>query len=286
LSQQGPAPERRYPGTRLGVEEVIRQCFTEAKIYRAEWKSYNDKLARGEHPIPPRKDLRLEPLVEVLEGKRYVHAHCYRSDEILMLLRVADEMGFKIRTLQHVLEGYKVAKEIAAHGAGASTFSDWWSYKIEAYDASPYNAAIMARKGVVVSLNSDSDELQRHLNLEAAKTMRYGGLNEDEALAMVTINPAKQLGIDDKVGSIEVGKSADLVLFDKHPLSGFSKAQKVWIDGHEYFDREKDIETRPEFEKKKKALEDKEAAAAPPARHKNGAGAADAPPTPNSEESK
>ena len=266
---QGPAPDRRYPGTRLGVEEVIRQSFTEAKIYQAEWKAYNEKVARGEHPIPPRKNLRLEPLVEVLAGKRYVHAHCYRSDEILMLIRVADEMGFKIRTFQHVLEGYKVAKEIAAHGAGASTFSDWWSYKIEAYDASPYNAAIMTKKGVVVSLNSDSDELQRHLNLEAAKTMRYGGLSENEALAMVTINPAKQLGIDDKVGSIEVGKSADLVLFDRHPLSGFSKAQKVWIDGHEYFDREKDIETRQEFERKKKVLQDKEAAAAPQGRHKD-----------------
>ena len=167
-------------------------------------------MAKGEHPIPPRKDLRLEPLVEVLEGKRYVHAHCYRADEILMLIRVADEMGFKIRTFQHVLEGYKVAKEIADHGAGASTFSDWWSYKIEAFDATPYNAAMMQKKGVVVSLNSDSDELQRHLNLEAAKTMRYGGLSENEALAMVTINPAKQLGIDDKVGSIEVGKSGGL----------------------------------------------------------------------------
>ena len=258
LFNQGPAVERRYPGTRLGVEEVIRESFTEAKNYQAEWKEYNEQVARGEHPIPPRKDLRLEPLVEVLEGKRYVHAHCYRSDEILMLLRVADEMGFKIRTLQHVLEGYKVADEIAAHGAGASTFSDWWSYKAEAYDATPYNAAIMTRKGVVVSLNSDSDELQRHLNLEAAKTMRYGGLSETEALAMVTINPAKQLGIDDQVGSIEVGKSADLVLFDKHPLSGYSKPLKVWIDGHEYFDRDKDLETRPEFEQKKKALEDKE----------------------------
>jgi imidazolonepropionase-like amidohydrolase len=279
---QGAAAERRYPGTRMGVEEVIRQSFTEAKIYQAEWKSFNEKVARGEHPIPPRKDLRLDPLVEVLEGKRYVHAHCYRSDEILMLIRVADEMGFKIRTFQHVLEGYKVAKEIAAHGAGASTFSDWWSYKIEAYDASPYNAAIMTKKGVVVSLNSDSDELQRHLNLEAAKTMRYGGLGENEALAMVTINPAKQLGIDDKVGSIEVGKSADLVLFDQHPLSGFSKPQKVWIDGHEYFDREKDMETRPEFEKKKKVLQDKEAAAAP--RRRNAAGTPDSNPTPNRQE--
>jgi imidazolonepropionase-like amidohydrolase len=281
---QGPAVERRYPGTRMGVEEVIRQSFTEAKIYQAQWKSYNEKVARGAHPIPPRKDLRLDPLVEVLEGKRYVHAHCYRSDEILMLIRVADEMGFKIRTFQHVLEGYKVAKEIAAHGAGASTFSDWWSYKIEAYDASPYNAAIMTKKGVVVSLNSDSDELQRHLNLEAAKTLRYGGLSENEALAMVTINPAKQLGIDDKVGSIEVGKSADLVLFDQHPLSGFSKPQKVWIDGHEYFDREKDIETRPEFEKRKKVLQDKEAVAVPQGRRRNAAGTPDSNPTPNRQE--
>jgi imidazolonepropionase-like amidohydrolase len=256
----GAADTRRYPGTRMGVEEVIRQSFNEAKIYQAEWKTFKDAVAKGEHPIPPRKDLRLDPLVEVLEGQRYVHAHSYRSDEILMLLRTADEMGFKIRTLQHVLEGYKVAKEIAAHGAGASTFSDWWSYKIEAYDATPYNAAIMARKGVVVSLNSDSDELQRHLNLEAAKTMRYGGLSETEALAMVTINPAKQLGIDDKVGSIEVGKSADLVLFDQHPLSGYSKPLKVWIDGHQYFDRDKDLEMRPGFEQQKKALEDKESA--------------------------
>jgi imidazolonepropionase-like amidohydrolase len=261
LFNQGAPTERRYPGTRMGVEEVIRQSFTEAKNYQANWKQYEARVARGEQPIPPRKDLRLEPLVEVLEGKRYVHAHCYRSDEILMLIRVADEMGFKIRTFQHVLEGYKVAKEIAAHGAGASTFSDWWSYKIEAFDASPYNAAIMTRKGVVVSLNSDSDELQRHLNLEAAKTMRYGGLSETEALALVTINPAKQLGIDDRVGSIELGKSADVVLFDKHPLSGYSKALKVWIDGHEYFDRDKDLETRPEFLRKKKVLEDKENAA-------------------------
>ncbi|HEY7209079.1 MAG TPA: amidohydrolase, partial [Bryobacteraceae bacterium] len=165
---QGPAVERRYPGTRMGVEQVIRDSFIEAKNYQADWNQYRARVAKGEHPIPPRRDLRLEPLLEVLEGKRYVHAHCYRSDEILMLLRVADEMGFKIRTLQHVLEGYKVADEIARHGTGASTFSDWWSYKIEAYDATPYNVAIMMHKGVLVSLNSDSDELQRHLNLEAA----------------------------------------------------------------------------------------------------------------------
>ncbi len=252
--------ERRYPGTRLGVEEVLRESFAEAKVYQADWKRYQDQVAHGDHPIPPRKDLRLEPLVEVLEGTRYVHAHCYRSDEILMLIRVADDVGFKIRTFQHVLEGYKVAKEIAAHGAGASTFSDWWAFKIEAFDATPYNAAIMTRKGVVVSLNSDSDELQRHLNLEAAKVIRYGGLSENEALAMVTINPAKQLGIDDKVGSIEVGKSADLVLFDGHPLSNYSKVLKVWIDGHQYFDRDQDIQARAAFEAKKKSLMEKEKA--------------------------
>ncbi|MBV9301825.1 MAG: amidohydrolase [Acidobacteriaceae bacterium] len=261
LFSAGPARERRYPGTRMGVEEVIRDSFTEAKNYQADWKEYNERVGRGEHPIPPEKDLRLEPLVEVLEGKRYVHAHCYRSDEILMLIRIADEMGFKIRTFQHVLEGYRVAKEIAEHGAGASTFSDWWAYKIEAYDATPYNAAMMARAGVVVSLNSDSDELQRHLNLECSKVMRYGGLNETEALSMVTINPAKQLGIDDKVGSIEVGKSGDLVLFDQHPLSNYSKVLKVWIDGQEYFDRDKDLANRKEFEQKKKTLMDKEKAA-------------------------
>ncbi len=277
---QSPAPERRFPGTRMGVEQVIRESFTEAKNYQAEWKQYNDAVSRGEHPILPRKDLRLEPLVEVLEGKRYVHAHCYRSDEILMLLRVADEMGFKIRTLQHVLEGYKVAREIAEHGAGASTFSDWWAYKIEAYDATPYNAAIMTRKGVIVSLNSDSDELQRHLNLEAAKVMRYGGLSETEALAMVTINPARQLGIDKQVGSIETGKSADMVLFDKHPLDYYSKVQKVWIDGHEYFDRDKDLETRPEFQRRKKALEEKLKATEDTGAHqdkRNGSSAASTP---------
>jgi imidazolonepropionase-like amidohydrolase len=253
-----PNTERRYPATRMGVEEVIRESFAEAKSYQAEWERYKAASRRGDQVMPPRKDLRLEPLVEVLNGQRYVHAHCYRSDEILMLIRVADEMGFKIRTFQHALEGYKVAKEIASHGAGASTFSDWWSYKVEAYDATPYNAAIMERKGVLVSLNSDSDELQRHLNLEAAKTIRYGGLSETEALAMVTINPAKQLGIDHEVGSIEVGKSADLVLFDGHPLSNFSKVLDVWIDGNKYFDRAQDLEGRAAFEAKKKALLEKE----------------------------
>src|SRR5262249_59405396 len=160
--------------------------------------------APGVKLVPPRRDLQLEPLVEILEGKRLVHAHSYRADEILMLLRVADEFGFKIQTLQHVLEGYKVAKEIAAHGAGASTFSDWWGFKIEAVDAIPYNAALMVKKGVLVSVNSDSAEHARRLNTEAAKSMRYGGLSEDEAIALGTINPANQLRLDHRGGSPEL----------------------------------------------------------------------------------
>jgi imidazolonepropionase-like amidohydrolase len=248
----------RYPATRMGVEDVIREAFNDAKEYQKAWGDYRAKVARGESAMEPHRDLKLDTLVEVLEGKRFVHVHCYRQDEILMMLRVADEMGFKVRTLQHVLEGYKVAKEIAAHGAGASTFSDWWSYKVEAYDAIPYNAAIMASRGVIVSLNSDSAELMRHLNDEAAKTMKYGGVSEDDALAMVTINPAKQLAIESRVGSIEVGKDADLALFDKHPLSNFAKVEKVFIDGNEYFDRERDIADRAKKDTDKKTLIDKE----------------------------
>jgi imidazolonepropionase-like amidohydrolase len=234
----------RYPATRMGVEDVIREAFAEAKAYRA-------RIAAGE---PVRRDLKLDPLVEVLEGKRLVHAHCYRADEILMLLRLADEIGFKIRTLQHVLEGYKVAKEIAAHGAGASTFSDWWAYKIEAWDAIPHNAAIMHKKGVLVSLNSDSAELMRHLNTEATKTIKYGGLSEDEALATITLNPARQLQIDNRVGSIEPGKDADLVMYDRHPLSNYAKVQKVFIDGDVYFDREQDMSGRNPRETRRKVL--------------------------------
>ncbi|MBK5292732.1 MAG: amidohydrolase [Acidobacteriia bacterium] len=253
-----PGAVLRYPATRMGVEDVIRQAFTDAKFYQAAWKDHAAKKARGEQVSPPRRDLKLEPLVEVLEGKRLVHAHCYRADEILMLLRVADDFGFKIRTLQHVLEGYKVAREIAAHGAGASTFSDWWAYKVEAYDAIPFNAAIMHKKGVLVSLNSDSAELMRHLNTEAAKTLKYGGLTEDEALAMITINPAKQLMVESRVGSIEAGKDADLVLYDKHPLSNYAKVQKVLIEGEVYFDRDKDVSGRAEIEARRKALNEKQ----------------------------
>ncbi len=257
--QPPPGFPRRYPNTRMGVMDVIRQAFSEAREYRKRWQDYNRRKTAGEkNLIPPARDLKLEPLVEILEGKRLVHAHCYRADEILQLIRLAEEFGFKVATFQHVLEGYKVAKEIAAHGAGASTFSDWWAYKVEAYDAIPYNAALMTQKGVVVSINSDSAEEARHLNQEAAKTMKFGGLSETEALKLVTLNPAKQLRIDNRVGSIEVGKDADLVIWDKHPLSVYAVAQKVLIDGQVYFDRQKDIAQRAAIEKEKKALLEKE----------------------------
>jgi imidazolonepropionase-like amidohydrolase len=234
---QQQQPPRRYPATRLGVEFVIRDAFTRAKAYQREWQDYNRRKAAGEDVLPPRRDLQLEPLVEILEGKRLVHAHCYRADEILMLIRLAEDFGFKIATFQHVLEGYKVADEIAAHGAGASTFADWWGYKVEAEDAIPYNAALMVRRGVLVSINSDSAEHARRLNTEAAKAMHWGGLTEDEALALVTINPAKQLRIDNRVGSIEVGKDADVVIWNRHPLSTYAIADRVYIDGTLYYDR-------------------------------------------------
>jgi imidazolonepropionase-like amidohydrolase len=254
-----PGVTRRYPNTRMGVEEVIRDAFTRARDYKKTWDEYHAATARGQkNLIPPRRDLQLEPLVEVLEGKRYVHSHCYRADEILMLIGIANEFGFKVKTFQHVLEGYKVAKEIAAHGAGGSTFADDWAYKIEAYDAIPYNTAIMTRAGVVSSVNSDSDERARRLNIEAAKAMRYGDLTEEQALKLVTINPAIQLGIQDRVGSIEVGKDADLVIWNGHPLSVYARVDTTFIDGDIFFDRQQDITNRAELAKERAALEQAE----------------------------
>ena len=247
----------RYPATRMGVQDVIRQAFIDAQEYRREWEEYELVRASG-NAIPPRRDLKHETLVEVLEGERLVHAHSYRADEILQLLRLAEEFGFRIGTFQHVLEGYKVAKEIAEHGAGASTFSDWWAYKVEAYDAIPYNAAIMTEKGVTVSINSDSGEEIRHLNQEAAKAMKWGGLSEDEALKLVTLNPAIQLRIDDRVGSIEVGKDADLAIFSAHPLSNYAVVEQTFIDGQLYFDRQHDLDLRDALRQEKEALLEKQ----------------------------
>ena len=231
----GMAP--RYPRSRMGVMDVIRDAFTQARDYQKAWADYKAGPKDGIKPELPRRDLTLEPLVEIMEGKRLVHSHCYRADEILQLLRTAEDFGFRIATLQHVLEGYKIADEIAKHGAGASTFSDWWGYKMEAYDAIPYNAALMTQRGVVVSINSDSGEEMRHLNQEAGKSVKAGGMDPISALKMVTLNPAKQLRIDKWVGTIEVGKDADLVLFDGDPLAIHSVVQKTIIDGDIYFDR-------------------------------------------------
>jgi imidazolonepropionase-like amidohydrolase len=237
MRQFGQTGPRRYPVTRAGVEFVIRDAFSRAKVYQKEWQDYERRKKAGEDVSMPRRDLQLEPLVEILEGKRLVHSHTYRADETLMLIRVAEEMGFKIATFQHVLEGYKVADEMARHGVGGSTFSDWWAYKIEAEDAIPHNAAIMHKRGVLVSINSDSAEHARRLNTEAAKSMHWGGVSEDEALSFVTINPARQLKIDARVGSLEAGKDADVVIWNKHPLSTYAIVDRVYIDGQQYYDR-------------------------------------------------
>jgi imidazolonepropionase-like amidohydrolase len=241
----------RYPATRMGVQDVIRQAFLDATDYEKEWKTYDDGGRKG---VAPRRDLKLEALMEALNGDRWVHSHSYRADEILQLIRLADEFGFTIRTFQHVLEGYKVADEIAAHGAGASTFSDWWAYKVEAYDAIPYNAALMTERGVLVSINSDSGEEVRHLNQEAAKSMKWGGLDEESALRLVTLNPAKQLGLDDHQGSIDEGKDADLVIYDGYPLGMFAKPIQTYVDGKLYFDIDMDRERQAAVEAEKAAL--------------------------------
>jgi imidazolonepropionase-like amidohydrolase len=240
-SPQIPGRAQRYPRTRMGVEELLRDAFTRAREYQAEWRAHEAArraTRRGQpEPIPPARDLQLDALVEILEGRRLVHAHSYRSDEIVMLLKVAKDFGFRIASLQHVLEGYKVADEIAAAGSGASTFADMWAYKLEAYDAIPHNAALMAERGVNVSINSDSDERARRLYQEAAKAMKYGGASEEEALKMITLNPAKQLGVDQWVGSIEVGKDADVAIFNGHPFAPASRVEMTLIDGRVFFDR-------------------------------------------------
>ncbi len=233
---------RRFPNTRMGVEAVIERAFDEARAYRATWdayrKSQNEQGTSGHRPVPPpRVDLRLQALAGVLDGSIRIHSHCYRGDEILMLLGTAQRYGVRVQSLQHVLEGYKVAAEIAAHGASASTFSDWWAYKIEAYDAIPFNAALLTEAGANVCIKSDDAELMRHLNLEAAKMVKYGNVSEAQALAMITLNPARELGLADRLGSIEVDKDADIVLFNAHPFDAFSRCELALIDGEVYFQR-------------------------------------------------
>lgn len=248
----------RFPATRMGVEEVIREAFTQGRQYIKEWDDYEAAKKRGENPLAPRRDLKLEAIADVLRGKIDIHAHSYRADEIMMLLKLCEEFGVKVHTLQHTLEGYKVAPEIAKHGANASILPDWWAYKMEAYDAIPFNAALMTRRGIVVSIHSDSNEHARRFYQEAAKMMKYGDLTEEEALRLVTINPAIQMRLDKRIGSIEPGKDADLVIFNGHPFSIYSRPEVTMIEGEVYFDRNEDMKRRELITKEKKELIERE----------------------------
>jgi len=237
--------ENRYPDTRMGVEALIRDRFIAAREYEQDFAAYDDLSPREQRrTVPPRRDLELEALLEILNGERLIHCHSYRQDEILMLCRVAEEFGFTIGTFQHVLEGYKVAEAIKEHALGGSCFSDWWAYKFEVYDAIPHNGALMHDVGVTVTFNSDSDELARRMNTEAAKAVRYGGVEPHEALKFVTLNAAKQFKVEDRVGSLEEGKDADFVIWSGSPLSSLSRCERTFIDGVEYFSLERDARLR------------------------------------------
>jgi len=230
-SNWGDDKTTRFPQSRMGVPTFHANRFTAAKHYLAKWKHYREHGGR-----PPRKNIELDVIGEIIEAKRWIHCHSYRQDEMIAFLRTMEKFDVQVGTLQHVLEGYKIADEIAAHGAGGSSFSDWWGYKFEVYDAIPYSGAIMWERGVNVSFNSDSSELARRMNLEAAKAVKYGGVPETEALKFVTLNPARQLKIDRWVGSLEPGKHADFVLWSGHPLAASSLCSETWIEGKQYFD--------------------------------------------------
>ncbi len=244
----------RYPDTRMGVEQVFMDAFTRAKDYKKEWGDYNvekDKLVKEKKPLTglyaPRRDLELDALAEILDNKRFITCHSYVQSEITGLIEVADKLGFHVNTFTHILEGYKVADKMLKHGANASTFSDWWAYKVEVDDAIPYNAAIMTRVGLNVAINSDDAEMARRLNQEAAKTIKYGGMTPEQALAMVTINPAKMLHVADRVGSLKIGKDADVVLWSDNPLSIYAKSMYTIVDGTIYFDRQHDQDLEKEI---------------------------------------
>jgi imidazolonepropionase-like amidohydrolase len=250
----------RFPDTRMGVEQVMMDAFTRAKDYEKEINqvSADMKSKKGATAFDPfktvRKDLELEALVEILNKKRFITCHSYVQSEINAAMKVGEKMGVTFNTFTHILEGYKVADKMKAHGANASTFSDWWGYKMEVYDAIPQGPAIMQRVGLNVAINSDDAEMARRLNQEAAKSIKYGGLTEEEALRMVTINPARMLHVSDKVGSIKAGKDADLVLWSDNPLSIYAKAEKTIVDGIVYFDREKDLELRKQVSAERNRL--------------------------------
>jgi imidazolonepropionase-like amidohydrolase len=239
----------RFPQTRMGVRTLIANRFTAAREYLAKVEE-----ASRLSTLPPRRDLELEAIGEILQGRRWIYCHAYRQDEMLMLLRLAEQFGVKVGSFEHVLEGYKVADEIAKHGAGASTFSDWWAYKFEVYDAIPYNGSLLRDRGALVSFNSDSSELARRLYTEAAKAVKYGGTPEVEALKFVTLNPAKQLRIDGRVGSLEPGKDADFAIWSRPPLDSRTVCLQTWIEGKKYFDRSLDAERTARLEKERADL--------------------------------
>ena len=248
-SGAGDRHTTRFPQTRMGVATLIANRFTAAKQYLADWAKF--KASGGP---PPRRDLELEAIGEIIEGHRWIHCHSYRQDEILMLIRLMESFNVRVGTFQHVLEGYKVADEIARHGAGASGFSDWWAYKFEVYDAIPQNGSLMRERGVTVSFNSDSSELARRLYVEAAKAVKYGGTSEMDALKFVTLNPAKQLRIDSRVGSLETGKDADFAIWSGSPLDSGSVCLQTWVDGKKYFDRAAAAERAAHLDAERQAL--------------------------------
>ena len=254
-SNWGGANTIRYPQTRMGVSQIMQDAFQQAREYEQARSDY-DRLSRAEkrRTAPPRMDYRLESVLQVINSERHTHVHSYVASEVLALMDVVEQQGFRIHTFTHILEGYKVAREIAAHGAGASSFADWWAFKIEAFDAIPHNMCVMMEAGVLTSINSDSNDLQRRMNTEAAKSVRYCGMDENDALRMITLYPAQQLEIDEYVGSITVGKHADLVFWNTHPLSAYAQVQQTWIEGRKYFDREADIAAREAVANERQAL--------------------------------
>ncbi len=247
------AEESRYPQTRHGVEQVIRERFQDAEEYARQHEEFPSGRAARDR-VPPRPDFELEAIAEILDGSRDVHAHAYRADEMLALMRVAEGFDFVIKTFQHVLEGYKIAPQIAEHGAGASTFIDWWGFKYEAIDGIGFNPALMHESGVLTALHSDNPELARRMNLEAAKAVRYGGVDEHDALKMITAWAADQLGVGDRIGRLDAGLDADFVIWNGHPLSSFSRVEQTWVDGRTYFDREADLRMQAELENERAEL--------------------------------
>lgn len=251
-SNWGDFNTTRFPQTRMGVEQVYYDHFIRAREYANEWKNYLSNSGKKKSSLKmPRRDLELDALAEILAKQRFITCHSYVQSEINMLMHVADSLGFKINTFTHILEGYKIADKMAAHGAGGSSFSDWWAYKMEVKDAIPHNGALMWNKGITVAFNSDDAEMARRLNQEAAKAVKYGNVPEEDAMKFVTLNPAKLLHLDKKMGSIAVGKDADVVLWSDHPLSVYAKAEMTFVDGIRYFDAEKDMALRVEMEKER-----------------------------------